>query len=81
VIEVGLLQHLAEVAGAELNGQGLLFVVFEVVVFGLAVMMWSVELFLLNHLFFKVAGAGRVGRNGRHRGSAGSDWLWLDRCR
>ncbi len=39
VIEVGLLKHLAQVAGAQMLGQGLLFIIFQVVLVGFAVMM------------------------------------------
>ena len=63
VIEVGLLQHLAQVAGANLVGQRLLFKVVQVVVVGLVAVMMagSVELLFFDGLFFDEAAAGSVG--------------------
>jgi hypothetical protein len=61
MVEVSLLEHFAQVAGAHLRGQSLFFVVFQVVFFGLAMMMGSIKLFFFNELFFNQAAAGGIG--------------------
>jgi hypothetical protein len=69
VVEMGLLQHFAQGAGANLVGQRLLFIVFKVVLIRLVTMVTRrVELLLFNHLFLDDAAAGRIGRDGGHRG-------------
>jgi hypothetical protein len=60
VVEVRFLQQLAQVAGADLGRQRLLFVVFQVVIVGLDVVVWSVELLLIDRLFFDQPGARRI---------------------
>ena len=63
MVEVRLLEHFAQVAGAHLGRQRLLFVILKVLFLGLAVMMMtgSVELLLFDEFFFDEAAAGSIG--------------------
>jgi hypothetical protein len=60
MVEVGFLEHLAEVAGASLGRQCFFFI--QVVVFGLAALnaARSLELFFLDDFFLNEAAAGSV---------------------
>ena len=60
MVEVRLLQHLAQFARANLRVQLLLFlVVIQIVLVGLVVMMRSVVLLALDHFFLNQTVAGR----------------------
>ena len=66
MVEVGLLEHLAQVAGAKLVGQCLLFKVVQVMFFGFSEAMrmaGSVELLFLDGLFLDEAAAGGICRD------------------
>ena len=63
MVEVRLLQHFAQVAGANLGGKRLLLVIVEIGLLGLvaAMMRSGLKFLALDHLFFDVSGAGRIG--------------------
>ena len=66
MVEVGLLQHLAQFARANLRVKLLLFlVVVQVVLVRLVMMMGRVIFLALDQLFFNQPGAGRKRRNRR----------------
>ncbi len=64
VIEMSLLQHFAQVAGAQMSGQRLFFVIVQVVSLRLVAsqMRCGLKLFAFNHLFFDQPSAGSIGR-------------------
>ena len=79
VIEVGFLEHFAQVAGAKRSGERFLFVFVEVLHFGLAMagMGDSVELLAIDDLFFNESSAGSVRGNCRREDGSGGDFpLW-----
>ncbi len=59
---MSFLEHLAQVAGAQMLGQGLLFKIVQVVIVGFAVMrvMGRIELLAFDDLFNDVTAAGLV---------------------
>ncbi len=65
MIEVSLLEHLSQVAGAQVSRQRLLFKI-KIMVFGFAVMRVSgrIELLAFDDLFLDEASAGGVSRDG-----------------
>ena len=61
MVEVCLLQHFTQVAGAKLRRKRLFFEIFQIVIVGLAVVMVRcVELFFFNDLFFNHTGARSI---------------------
>ena len=64
VVEMGLLQQFAQVAGAQIRRKRLLFIVVEVVFVGLCMMMGRVELLFFNQLFFKLPVPGAYDETG-----------------
>ena len=62
VVEVGFLEHLAQVAGTHLRGQRLLFKVVQLIFLGLAMMMaGSIGLFFIDEFLHDQAAAGGIG--------------------
>ena len=59
MVEVGFLKHLAQIAGAQVLGQGLLFKIIQVMIAGFAVMRVTgrIELIAFDDLFNDVTAA------------------------
>ncbi len=62
MVEMSFLEHLAQVAGAQVLGQGLLFKIFQVMIVGFAVtrVMRHIKLFAFDDLFNDVTASGLV---------------------
>ncbi len=62
MVEVGFLEHLAQLGGAQMPGQGLFFKIVQVMIVGFAVMRVTgqIELLAFDDLFNDVTAAGFV---------------------